>query len=549
MASLEIHNSPLGQKNAKHLLRRACFRYTKSQINDLANLTPSQALDILTQNSPPSINLPYDPLPNGNPDGFWTESSNSSASFTGQQRKSSIVSGWWWYNAIHNNTLQYKLSHFLSTRFTIEKNNGAGTATEFYDHIRLCMFYAYGNYKSFATKMTLDNSMLNYLNNTTNIKNSPNENYAREFFELFTIGKGEQFSSGNYTNYTENDIIEAAKVLTGFKRNPNRNILDTETSLPKGFNQFSQHNTTTKNFSSAFNNLQISAATNALGMDIELKQFVDMIFNQQNTAKHFCRKLYIYFVRSNITSEVEQDIISPLAQEFYNNNYEILPTIRRLMQSKHFYDLDDTNSDDETIGAIIKSPLQLISETCTYLSCSIPNPNLNPLEFYVVFWHQFVHNTFLTSANMIIFDPETVAGHPAYYQAPEFDKTWISSSTLIARYRMGESLLDGRNRIGNNANIFAKIDIALVIKNFNIISNPSDANILCQELCDALFAQSPNSDRINYFKNSFLLQGLEDGYWNSAWFDYLTTNNNIVVEPRLKLLVNKLISAPESQIF
>lgn len=549
MASLEIHPLPLGQKLAKHLLRRACFKYTKTQIDQLANLTPSQALDVLTQNLAPVINLPYDPLPTDNPDGFWTESSNAPSSFAGQQRKASIVTGWWWYNAINDTTLKYKLSHFLTTRFTVEKNNGAGTSTEFYDHIRLCLFFAYGNYKTFAKKMTLDNSMLNYLNNTTNNKNSPNENYAREFFELFTIGKGEQISPGNYTNYTENDIVEAAKVLTGFKRNSLRTTIDTETNLPKGFNNFAQHNTTTKIFSTAFNQNQISSATNAESMNIELDQFVNMVFSNSETAKHICRKLYIYFVKSIISTEVEQDIITTLAQELYDNNYEILPTVRRLLQSKHFYDLDDSNQNDETIGAIIKSPLQLISEVTTYLNCTMPNPNTNAAEFYIGFWHQFVHNTFLTSSNMIIFDPETVAGHPAYHQSPDFDKSWISSATLIARYRMGESLLEGRNRIGNNSNIFAKIEISLVIKNTNIISNAGNANVLCQELCNALFAQIPNQDRINYFKNSFLLQGLDDGYWNTAWYDYLNTNDNSVVEPRLKLMVSKLLSAPETQIF
>ena len=72
--------------------------------------------------------------------------------------------------------------------------------------------------------------------------------------------------------------------------------------------------------------------------------------------------------------------------------------------------------------------------------------------------------TFLSRSNMILFEPENVAGHAAYYQAPDFDKTWISSSTLIAKYRLGESLLDGVNRISGNGNIAAKINISDVIK-------------------------------------------------------------------------------------
>lgn len=114
---------------------------------------------------------------------------------------------------------------------------------------------------------------------------------------------------------------------------------------------------------------------------------------------------------------------------------------------------------------------------------------------------------------------------------------------------MGESLLDGFNRISGNVNIKAKINISDVVKNGNLISNASDAYTLTAELCNALFAQVPDADRINYFMNSFLLQGLADYYWSSAWSSYLSNNNNSVVEPRLKLLVSKILSAPESQVF
>jgi uncharacterized protein (DUF1800 family) len=512
-------------------------------------LTPAQALDLLLQDSPLTIPTPYDPLPTAAPDGFWTESTALPSTFNAQVRKATIVSGWWWYNAIQTPTLKFKLSHFLSTRFTVEKSNGAGTSTEFYDHIRLLLFYALGNYKTLAKKITVDNSMLNYLNNTANNKNSPNENYAREFFELFTIGKGPQIAAGNYTNYTEADIVQAARVLTGFKRKNDRTVIDPVTGIPKGYNQFSQHHLSPKIFSSAFNNTTINPATDAATMDIELNDFVAMVFNQMATAKNICRKLYIYFVKGTITPEVETDIIIPLAQFLYNNNYEIAPTVRKLLESQHFYDLDDSNATDETIGAIIKSPIQQLSEICTYLQATIPNPTTDALNFYNQFWNKFAHDTFLAGSNMILFDPENVAGHLAYYQAPDFDRNWISSSTLIARYRLGESLLDGFNRISGNANIAAKINISAVIQNGGLISDASDPLVLTTELCNALFAQEPDADRVNYFMNSFLLQGSVNYYWTDAWNTYLSSADNSVVEPRLKLLVAKLLSAPESQIF
>ena len=548
MASLNQNTNVLGVKNARHLLRRASFVYTKSLVNQYSVLTPNQALNLLLTTSPLSVQFPYDPLPTTAPDGFWTESTALPASFTGQARKGAIVSGWWWYNAINCPNLKYKMSHFLSTCFTVEMS-GSGTPTEFYDYIRLLLFYSYGNYKTLAKKMTLNNSMLTYLNNTTNSKTAPNENYAREFLELFTIGKGPQIGAGNYTNYTEADIVQAARVLTGFRRVAARNVIDSDTLLPKGYNLFSQHHTSSKTFSSAFNNTVIAPATTDVGMDTELNDFVNMVFNQQATAKNICRKLYIYFVKGTISAEVETDIITPLAQDFYNNGYEIAPIIRKLLESQHFYDLDDSDATNETIGGIIKSPLQQISEVCTYLQATISNPNTSPYDFYYKFWSLFAYNSFLTGANMILFDPENVAGHPAYYQAPAFDKSWISASTLIARYRLGESLLDGYNRISGNATIITKINISDVIRNSNIISVSSDPYILTSELCNALFAQNPDADRVNYFMNSFLLQGLANFYWTNAWDSYIATNNNSVVESRLKLLVTNILRAPESQIF
>ena len=548
MASLNQNTNVLGIKNAKHLLRRANFVYTKTLVDQYALLTPNQALDLLLMTSPLTVEYPYDPLPTTAPDGFWTESTALATSFANQSRKGGIVGGWWWYNAINSPNLKYKLSHFLSTCFTVE-TSGSGTPTEFYDYIRLLLFYAYGNYKTLAIKMTLNNSMLTYLNNTTNSKSSPNENYAREFLELFTIGKGPQIGVGDYTNYTEADIVQAARVLTGFRRVSARNIIDPDTMIPKGYNQFSTHHTSPKTFSSAFNNTVIAAATNDVGMDTELNDFVNMVFNQQATAKNICRKLYIYFVKGTITPEVETDIITPLAQDFYSNGYEIAPIIRKLLESQHFYDLDDSDQTNETIGGIIKSPLQQISEVCTYLQATISNPNTNPYEYYYVFWTLFAYRSFLTGSNMILFDPENVAGHPAYYQAPDFDKNWISASTLIARYRLGESLLDGYNRISGNATIITKINISDVIRNSNIVSVANDPFILTSELCNALFAQEPDQDRINYFMNSYLLQGLANNYWTTAWDDFIATNSNTVVEFRLKLLVKNILRAPESQMF
>ena len=104
---------------------------------------------------------------------------------------------------------------FLHTCFTASKDAGTGTSTHFYDYLKLLQKHAYWNLKTLSNKITIDNAMLLYLDNNVNNRWNPNENYAREFLELFTILKGPQSAPGDYTNYTENDVIEAAKVFSG----------------------------------------------------------------------------------------------------------------------------------------------------------------------------------------------------------------------------------------------------------------------------------------------------------------------------------------------
>ena len=178
--------------------------------------------------------------------------------------------------------------------------------------------------------------MLEYLNNTDNYANNPNENYAREFLELFTILKGPQIGVDNYTNYTELDVQQAARVLTGFRKMNDRSIIDEDTNLPKGWNDISKHDTANKVFSDAFNNNEIIGQETEEGMNQELNDFVDMIFDKQETARAYCRKLYRFFVKSEWNDEVESEIIEPLSQQLINDNYDILPTVTTLLSSKHF---------------------------------------------------------------------------------------------------------------------------------------------------------------------------------------------------------------------
>jgi hypothetical protein len=506
---LTTSNSVLGKKNAKHLLRRACFHYSQEVLDAISIMTPLEALSFLENHQPNTWTEPYDPLPYDDPHGYWISSDYLPNTIPNQGRKRSLVAGWWWYNMINRNSIKDKVTFFLHTTFTTSKDDGTGASTYYFDHLKLLEFYSNKSLKELSKKITLDNAMLLYLDNTTNNAGNPNENYAREFLELFTIGKGEQVGDGDYTNYTETDVQQAARVFSGFKTKLDRSIIDPDTNIPMGRTNINQHDSGDKQFSSAFNNYIVTGSESSEGMFEEINQLVDMIFSQQATALNYVKKIYRFFVKSEWSQETEDTVINDLAQELISTNFQISPIIKTLLTSTHFYDLNDENSNDEIIGSIIKSPLQLMSEMVS------------------------------------IYAPDTVAGYPANYQSPNFDRQWFSSNTLLARYRLIECLISGRNKIANNALIGTELDSINFVE--LISSNPSDLYSLVSEIAELLYPNNIDYDRISYFVQ-LILSGYPSYYWYDSWQEYLTSNDDTILRNRLDYLITSMANAAENQL-
>ncbi len=548
--SLSRLEGVLGLRRAKHLLRRASFKFSIPEQQLFASLTAEEAVELLITNPAPNIiNEPYDYLPSNSPDGHWTSNVGNPYLLSGQVRKRIFVTAWWWYNAAHQLSLKHKLSFFLHTVFTVSKDDGGGAAAHFYDHLKLLDFYSFGNLKELSKKITLDNAMLYYLDNTFNNSSNPNENYAREFLELFTILKGEQIGEGNYTNYTELDVQEAAKVFSGFKINRDRDHIDPETGLPTSILTLWAHDwQNDKTFSSAFGNATIQkSGWNEDEMMRELEDFIEMVFSQFETARAYARRLYRYFVKSTWDETVESTIIESLAQTLYDANYDLLPAVRQLLKSQHFFDAADSDASDQIIGGIVKNPLQLINEVCSLFSIEIPNPDHSqtPSYYYHSFFRNFIHNSFFAGSSFGFFAPDTVAGYPAYYQAPDYDKHWFSSNTIITRYKLIQGLILGKN-IGNNTHdLKTSLDmVSFVENNFN---NPQNANALIINLSQHMYPENIDADRINYFKD-FLVEGFDDYYWENAWQDYLQNGVDTTVKNRLNALITAMVNAPEFQL-
>ena len=604
MASLNEHTQDLDLRLTKHLLRRACFHYSKSDLDQYVGKTADEILNLLSSAKMFTMEWPNDPVTQGNlsncagiQDGFWLNTGiwTNTSYPCAQNRKRSIVAGWWWYNCINQNTLVDKLTWFLFTTFTLSKDDGSGKSAHFFDYLNLLQFYADKSVKDLARKITFDNSMLYYLDNADNNKNNPNENYAREFLELFTIGKGEQVDDGDYTNYTEHDVVQAARVFSGIKFKNNRDNYDPDTvktphypsGIPKGYIKTNVHDPGDKTFSYAFNNQTITGGNTSTSIEFELDNFVDMIFNQIETAKNYIRKLYRMFVRSEWDQEVEDDIITPLAQQLQSNGYNLLEVLKTLLKSKHFFDLDDTDSTNENIGAIIKNPLQFVNELIQLLGVIIPDPNTpqtpqgsgydiyNENFRYYIFWNSFLHNSFFASTGMNPFAPATVAGYPGDYQPPAYDKAWFNPNNIVARYNTILSFIGKDYDNVNSSNGFNKIKGVQTTQsgaqyyeriwtyfdpvNFleNTVTDPFDANKIVEELSDILYCESIDSFRVSYFVK-FLIHDNEPNYvWYDTWNAFKNGNStdseNALVTIKNRLagqdgLIPKMINASEFQL-
>ena len=541
--SLAPLSSNLGVSRAKHLLRRACFHYNKDLLYTISELNVDQAINHLLQDNTVSYEEPYDPLPSDSPHGYWLSSNEYPPDIPNQGRKRGLLSQWWFYNMVNRNNLKDKLLFFLHTTFTISKGD-VGASHYFYDHLRLLEYYSDGNLRELAKKITLDNAMLNYLDNTQNNANNPNENYAREFLELFTITKGEQIGEGDYTTYTEDDVIQAARVFSGFKTMLDRSIIDTDTGIPMGRISVSQHDQEDKIFSHAFDNYELQAGTDQNSIMDELHEFVDMVFDREATARAYIEKLYRFFVKSEWSSTDETNIINPLTQLLIDNDYEIMPVVRTILSSQHFYDAGDSDPSDEILGSIVKSPLQLLSSAIRNLGFVIPNPN-DDMDNYFRFSKYFLDNTFFPMSGMILFGPSTVAGYPAVFQAPDYDRQWFSSSTILARYRMIECLITGRNALGQNGQFGSSVDTVSIIQ--NNISSPGNIYNLVNDIAEILYPFGIQQERIEYFAE-LVLDGYPGYYWEDTWNNYLADGDDTIVRNKLNILIGAMFNAAENQL-
>ena len=543
MSSLSPYLGNLGKKNAAHLLRRLTFGASMQTIDNFSTKTVNQAInDIFADIDTPAP--PIDPLTGST----WLNPKPDPLVNSEEHLLQQYFQSWHLEQIRKSGTLaKERIAYFYHTHLPVQKSIVHQNAEIYYQNT-LFRYYAYGNFKELMKKICIDNAMLHYIDNFLNETSSPNENYAREFMELYTIGKGEQIGEGDYTNYTEDDVQTAAKVLSGYKTDPDFATIDEDTGIPRGYvktnsdNLAYLHNPDVKTFSDKFQNTQIQPndivngyATKEATLD-ELDQFVEMIFSQDETAKFLCRKIYRQFVYHKITDEIETDIIAPLAETFRDNDYEIVPVLERLFKSQHFYDTDNSETPDDHIGALIKSPIDLVIGTLNFFEIELPNNTDDLYEAYTGGILKFIEDM-----DMNFYEPIDVAGYPPYHQTPTYNRYWISAGTIGYRYEFGALLVDG-----NSSNLGFGLDITTYVD--DNISDPSDADTIVSELTEYMFPKDIPQERFDYFLD-ILTDKLSKQNWKEEWNKFKATNDNKAVKIQLEKLIISLLQSPEYQLF
>jgi len=289
-----------------------------------------------------------------------------------------------------------------------------------------------GNFRDLVFKVSKSSAMLQFLNNQQNKKAKPNENFARELMELFTLGRGNL--------YTEKDIKESARAFTGWSYNGLGEFVDNK----------KQHDTGEKEF--------LGKTGNFDGTDI-----INIILEKPECAEFITKKIYQFFVNET----PDEKIVKSISQKFYKSNYDIMALMDEIFLSDWFYS-------DKNIGAKIKSPVELIVGIRRVLPMDLQNRDT-------------IYN-FEKLLGQELLQPPNVAGWPS-------GVAWIDSSTLLLRMKIpavmaGYKTLDVEPKSNDDVNMGKEEKKIVVNKNQNAITIHWESinNILNEDLFSLLLS-------------------------------------------------------------
>jgi uncharacterized protein (DUF1800 family) len=420
--------------------------------------------------------------------------------------------------------------HFIPVNFDDIRNQQNNSATMCNDYMSLLRTNALGNFKTLIKAIAKTPAMLVYLGNQYSTATVPNENFARELMELFTLGKVPT------QNYTEADVIAASKVLSGWR------VPSFIAAYPfaPAFNA-AYHNQTNKTFSVNFANTTINNQAGVNGAN-EFDIFFDMLFTQQQTtiARYVCRRLYRFFVYYDIDANIETNVIVPLAALLVSNNWNMAPVVTTLFKSEHFFDVANR-------GVMIKSPIDFITGSLRTLNINTtPAAGATQLANQYTVWNYFQNyaNGNLEQGMGLV---PNVSGWKAYYQDPTYYQNWINSNSIQRRATLLTSFVSGFT----TGSTSIKFDPIAFVQQFPG-ATIQDPDLLIDAIVPYLFTVDlPAQYKIDTKVQTLLAGQVTNSYWTTAWNNYIaspTTANTNIVKNRLNSLLTTFLQLAEFQL-
>ena len=376
LSLLFISAFSLSLEETKHLLNRTSFGYTKEDLITFQDFSKEEAVDFLINQAKRKnvIKVPSDIKKVSIFNGKFKELSKEEKKLLRKQKNKKMLEiQLWWYKMIvdSNYSFRERMTLFWHNHFVSEYKVVKSPFLMFEQNM-LYRDNALGNFASLLNKSSKDLAMLIYLDNNSNRKSHPNENYARELLELFTLGEG---------NYTEEDIQEAARAFTGLRVNRKNAKL----KLVK-----KHHDNGIKTFMNTKGNLKP-------------EDIIDIILRQKQTSRFIVTKLYKEF----ISEKIDKLQIESLANNFVISDYDISLLMRNILLSDNFWA-------KENRANMIKSPVEMIASLVKSLDIQIKEKN-----------HKFIYRT-AKNLGQDLFNPPNVKGWSNGID-------WIDTTSLVNR--------------------------------------------------------------------------------------------------------------------
>lgn len=396
-SGLAPHAAPLTEAEAAHVLRRTGFGAPRAQVTALVGQASDTVVDALVDNA---LALPVPERPD------WADIPPPGRDATQQARMQFQQDNMAWGRAFRRSWVKRMRHDGLRERLALFWHNHFVTSIQDYRlaslavrYVELLHTYALGNFRDFVYAIGLTPAMLIYLDGVSNRKGAPNENYARELCELFTMGVEDEAGE---PNYTQEDIAELARALTGWIVEPAtlETIFADDYILLPSRKRFDDGEKT------------IFGRTGPFGYD----DAIALIFEERGTqtARHIVRALYAEFVYV----EPDDAVVDELATLFIDGGWELAPVVRALLKSAHFLD-------PAFFGARIKSPIE--HALAAIAEIEIPIEQGDPETAY---------QTVLRAAGLSgqeLLAPPNVAGWPGHHD-------WLDTSRLPSRWQVSSGL-------------------------------------------------------------------------------------------------------------